>query len=163
VTTRLVLIALWILTPVLETSALALQPSSIAGRWHGHYFSPGKCADEGCDLAFDIVSCGTSWCGVLLAANDVCGGHALTLDAGEVFGEALIRYQGRVELAKGTAPYRVRADLDPSKDGSEMLLNFVGASESVFPFMDRDFPFSAMLARTGDAVCTSDGKVSSLH
>jgi hypothetical protein len=148
------------LTPVFDASALTLQPSDITGRWHGHHFSPGKCAEEGCDLAFDIVACGTSWCGILLAAGDKCGGQALTLDGGEAMGEAMIRFQGRLELAKGAAPYRVRAELDPSTERSELLLNFVGASESVFGFMDRDFPFSATLARSGDAACKAEKPVS---
>ncbi len=153
-TARSILVALCLLASAIGASALTLKPSDIAGRWHGHHFSPGKCAEEGCDLAFDIVACGTSWCGILLLAGDKCGGQALTLDGGEVMGETVIRFQGRLELAKGTAPYRVRADLDPSTEKSgELLLNFVGASESVFPFMDRDFPLSATLARTGDAVC----------
>jgi hypothetical protein len=161
VTVRLVLIALWMLASVVDASALTLQPSDIAGRWRGNYFSPGKCAEEGCDLAFDVVACGTSWCGILLVAEDKCGGQALTLDGGEVMGEDMIRFQGRLELAKGAAPYRVRADLDPSTEKSgELLLNFVGASESVFPLMDRDFPFSATLARSGDAVCKSEKPVS---
>jgi hypothetical protein len=159
-TPRLVLVALWIFAPALEASARALQSSDIAGRWHGHHFSPGKCAKDGCDLAFDIVACGTSWCGILLVAEDKCGGQALTLDDGDVFGESLIRYQGRLELAKGTAPYRVRADLDPSKESNDLLLSFVGASESVFGFMDRDFPFNATLARSGDAVCKAEKPVS---
>ena len=159
-TARLILIALCVLAPVFEAPVHALQPTDIAGRWHGHHFSPGKCAEEGCDLAFDIVACGTSWCGILLVAGDKCGGQALTLDGGEVLGEALIRYQGHLELAKGTAPYRVRADLDPSTERNEFLLNFVGASDSVFAFMDRDFPFSATLARAGDAVCKTEKPVS---
>ena len=32
-------------------------------------------------------------------------------------------------------------------------LNFVGASESAFPLIDRDFPFNALLERAGEAVC----------
>jgi hypothetical protein len=151
---------LWTLAPIFDASALTLKPSDIAGRWHGHHFSPGKCADEGCDLAFDIVACGTSWCGILLGTADTCGGQALTLDGGDVLGEALLRFHGRLELAKGTAPYRVRADLDPSRESSGLLLSFVGASESAFPLLDRDFPFSATLARSGDAVCKAEKPVS---
>jgi hypothetical protein len=158
---RWFVIAFCFLGVSIDALATPLIPADIAGRWHGHYFSPGKCAEEGCELAFDIVACGTSWCGILLAAGDRCGGHGLTLDGGEVFGEALIRYQGRVELAKGAAPYRVRADLDPSTEGNGLLLHLVGASESVFGFMDRDFPFSAALARAGEAVCKARETVSS--
>ncbi len=157
---RLFVIALCILGVSVDALAAPLRPADIAGRWRGHHFSPGKCAEEGCDLAFDIVACGASWCGILLAAGDRCGGHALTLDGGEVLGEALIRYQGRIELAKGSAPYRVRADLDPSTERNELLLNFVGASESVFAFLDRDFPFNATLVRAGDTVCKIEKPVS---
>jgi hypothetical protein len=145
--------ALCLLGASADTLAAPLKLQDIAGRWRGHHFSPGTCAEDGCDLAFDIVACGASWCGVLLVAGDKCGGQALTLDGGEVMGEAAIRYQGRLELAKGAAPYRVRVDLDPSTEDTGLLLSFVGASESVFAFMDRDFPFSATLARAGDAVC----------
>lgn len=158
---RLLAVVLCLLAAPLDALAAPLKPGDIAGRWRGHYFSPGNCAEDGCDLALDIVACGTSWCGILLLAGDKCGGQALTLDGGEVFGDTVVRYQGRIELAKGTAPYRVRSDLDPSREGDGLLLSFVGASESAFAFMDRDFPFNATLARAGDAVCKVRETVSS--
>ena len=156
----LLFISFCILVATFEAMAISLSPTHITGRWRGHHFSPGKCADKGCNLAFDIVPCGQGWCGIALGKNDACGAATLTLNAGTAKNEAELRFEGKLTLAEGSEPYGVRVDLDPSDPPGDLLLNFVGASEAHFALLDRDFPFSALLVRAGDAVCKADKSVS---
>ena len=69
-------------------------------------------------------------------------------------------FMGKVELAKGSAPYVVEAWYNPAGqtagEGSDQAhLNMVGDTGEML-MMRRSFPFQAELARTGDAQCTLD-------
>jgi hypothetical protein len=144
-----------------EAAAILLKPSDIAGRWHGHMVSPGACEETACDLTFDIVPCGTRWCGIRVSETNACAGHVLTLDAGEPDTPTEGSLTGALSLAAGAEPYVVKVDLDPSREESGgLLLSFRGATAAVFPFLDRDFPMSAVLARTGAAECKLERPVS---
>jgi len=158
--TRLILIALCALAPAFDASARTLQPSDIAGRWRGANASPGRCSYEPCKVTFDIVQCGTGWCGIEVKESGSCGGRTLTLNAGVARSETEMLFEGRLELAPGTEPYVVEVGLIPSRDGDDLLLEVVGATAGEFRFLARDFPFSALLVRSGEAICETEKPVS---
>src|SRR5437762_3137066 len=82
--------------PTLAADAFAadVKASDIAGRWQGESYAN----DGGGSLALDIVACGEGWCGIRVAANDVCAGTALKVNAG-VVEENNAQFEGTLELA----------------------------------------------------------------
>ncbi len=74
---------------VAAAPATAAAPVSLAGRWSGHHQSysmraPANetCGGKPCTLTFDIVACGSEWCGIRVTDDKPCGDIAmrLTLD-----------------------------------------------------------------------------------
>jgi hypothetical protein len=140
--------------------ALAQPPIVLAGRWSGRYYGYGRhesrtdCADTGCTLTYDIVACKDGWCGIAVKDDKTCGpvGVRLTADEAKEGGSA---FKGKLELAKGSAPYTVEAWYR-SEEGGASNLHFLGDTGPELLLMRRSFPFEADLARTGDATCTLD-------
>lgn len=131
------------------------------GRWKGQpmgYLDPAKvCGAKGCDLTLDIVRCGEKWCGIKLEKADACGGVALTLTPHQEKDPAVTPVlDGKLELADGTQPYVIEAVLRPGADGKMTQLTMVGDTGPELMIMRRSFPFRAVMARIGDAVCKMD-------
>lgn len=159
--TRLILTALCVAGTACAAGAsfawaAALAPENVAGRWSGEAYGIGRCEGGGCKLTLDITRCAKGWCGVEVDARGRCGGQALSLGEGTAQAEASqVRFEGRLELKRGTEPYTVRVSLLPDQDNSGLSLEFVGDTGGEFRVFRRSFPFSALLARSGDAVCHS--------
>jgi hypothetical protein len=143
-----------------------LAPISLAGRWTGPRYANNmraadgqNCGGKACTLTYDIVACPTGWCGIAVSDETPCGAIAVRLK-GEASGKRHNAFTGKLELAKGSAPYSVEAWYTPNGDqageGSDQPhLNFVGdTGDGGMLMMRRSFPFQAELARTGDAQCT---------
>jgi hypothetical protein len=145
--------------PQIKTATL--QPVSLAGRWsgshygYGHAASSGNCGAEGCNLTYDIVGCKEGWCGIVVNADKTCGAIGVRL-AADTKGAEPNAFDGKLELAKGTAAYTVKAWFHADKDSGTVQLSFLGDTGPELLLMRRSFPFEANLARTGDAVCTLD-------
>ena len=143
------------------TKAPDLKPISLAGRWTGQYYGFGHsgedtdCSDSGCKLTYDIVACKEGWCGISVQADNSCGAKALHLsanpqqDGGPMF-------QGRLEIAKGAAPYAVGTWPSVDKDTGAVSLHLIGNTGAELLLFRRSYPFDATLTRSGDAVCTLD-------
>ena len=134
------------------------SPMQIAGRWQGPSYQIGGSEQ----LTLDIVACAQGWCGILIAANDTCGGTALRLDAGRLDDDTS-RYEGTLQLAPGTEPYTVHASLYPPQNGRPMNLQITGDTGGEFRAYRRTFPFDSGLVRVKDAVCHAPATVSSLE
>jgi hypothetical protein len=63
-----------------------------------------------------------------------------------------IEFNGKLELAKGSAPYAVKAWY--RSEDSSASLHFLGDTGPELRLMRRSFPFEANLARSGEAICT---------
>jgi hypothetical protein len=158
--TRLILTALCVAAAAGHVTATPLHSADIAGRWQGDTYSLGRSCDGGrCKIALDITRCGDGWCGVEVTEEKTCGGRALALDAGKE-SEASVQFNGTLELAAGTEPYVVQAWLVADADGAPPKLDIIGDTGGEFRLFRRSFPFTATLARTGEAVCTSEKPVS---
>ena len=154
--------------PLGSTSARAAGPvpayigGDLNGRWQGQpmgYLDPAKvCGAKGCELTLDIVRCAGKWCGIRVEKADACGGVALTLTPHHVTDPKVtpIVLDGKLELADGTQPYVIEAVLRPGADGALTQLTMVGDTGPELMLMRRSFPFRAVMARTGDAVCKMD-------
>lgn len=166
---------------VLAAAAVAVEPSNappapdgstgtvladLSGRWEGRTYELARrgadCDGQPCTLTLDLVRCGEGWCGVeVTGAARTCGTTALTLDGGVAgkFGP----FKGKLALAKGTEPYVVEAYLLSSSEGeAKAELEIAGDTGGEFRVFRRSFPFNATLARSGEALCRAESKVSSL-
>ncbi len=159
--------------PAAATAALA--PVSLAGRWQGPHRSynmrvadTGQCANGACQLTYDIVACPSGWCGIAVTADATCGAIGLHLAPDAKKARPNV-FAGKLELAKGSAPYTVEAwhhsnaaSGSPSssqpdavaKPDAKATLNFIGDTGPELLMMRRSFPFQAELTRIGDATCT---------
>ncbi len=145
-----------------STAAKAAEgaPISLAGRWMGQYYGYGRsgdaqgCGDAGCALTFDIVACKEGWCGISVKDDKSCGAVGLHLAVDPKMGERV--FLGKLELAKGAAPYAVQAWHDTEKESGDVNLHFVGNTGSELLLFRRSYPFEASLTRSGDATCTLD-------
>jgi hypothetical protein len=167
-----------------KTEVAALAPINLAGRWSGPRYSHNliasdeqACGGKSCDLTYDIVACPEGWCGIAVTEATPCGAIGLKLST-EHPKNRPNAFMGKLELAKGSAPYTVEAwhhsgAASGSPAGSDHLevplrgqpaavaeadsnqtLNFVGDTGPELLLMRRSFPFHAELARVGDATCT---------
>ena len=148
-----------------------LVPINLAGRWSGqHYTSnvrapvrigdekPHAAAPTPNTLTFDIVACGDGWCGIAVSDATPCGAVALKM-ARDTVKNRPNKFNGKLELAKGAAPYVIEAWYSApdtkAREGSEKPhLNFVGDTGGELLMMRRSFPFQAELARVSEPVCT---------
>jgi hypothetical protein len=118
-------------------------PDQLAGRWVS-----AKPA-----LVLDISPCGKGWCGVQV--NDAtCAHTALRLEVQPP--DKAVRLAGTLLRAVGSKPYLVLALLE-QRDGG-LFLNMEGNTED--RGMTRIFEFRAAFARTGEATCAPDPKLS---
>ena len=134
------------------------KPITIAGRWSGiHYGSrltpDESCGGKPCELTFDVVPCESGWCGIVVTRDRPCGAIALHLHQAAKRNRNGI-FEGKLELAKGAAPFVVQASYY-EKDGTHTpTLNLIGDTGSELLLMRRSYPLQAELARSGDAQCT---------
>ena len=148
----------------LKVKAADTAPITLAGRWSGPRYAynlraPGaqNCGGKACTLTYDIVACPEGWCGIAVTDDKPCGAIALHLKS-EVKPNGHEAFMGKLELAKGSAPYVVEAWYNPAgktagEGRDQAHLNMVGDTGEML-MMRRSFPFQAELARTGDAQCT---------
>lgn len=125
----------------------AVTPAEFAGRWRAEQHR----------LTLDVSRCGNAWCGVEVTGGGTCGLAVLRLDAGAQRTDA-VEFSGRLQLAAETQPYAVQATL--LRRGDALSLRLSGHTGGTFHVARRTFDFQDVLARTGDAVCKTDGKVS---
>lgn len=144
-----------------EIKTAALQPVSLAGRWSGSHYGYGRgadresCSAEGCKLTYDIVACKQGWCGIAVNDDKTCGAIGVRLTADTKSPEPNT-FDGKLELAKGSAAYTVKAWFYADKDSGTVQIRLLGDTGPELLLMRRSFPFEADLARTGDATCTLD-------
>ena len=136
----------------------ALQAADIAGRWAG----TSHAEKSRSILTLDIVACGTGWCGIKVEAGEKCAGTALKVDAGAV-DENNAQFEGTLELAPGTEPYRIHATIFPHEDGKPLQMRVTGNTGGEHRAFHRSFPFEAAMARVKDAVCHAPATVSALQ
>ena len=148
-----------------KQKAASAEPITLAGRWNGTRYAYNlrvpnvqDCGGKPCTLTYDIVACPDGWCGIAVTDATSCGAVALHLKP-EAKANRREAFTGKLELAKGSAPYTVEAWYSPSGstagEGSDQAhLNFVGDTGGELLMMRRSFPFQAELTRTGDAQCT---------
>lgn len=139
-----------------------LQSSAIGGRWQGQNYrmaamTPG-CDGGACTLTLDIVPCGEGWCGIEVAADQSCGATAMRIGAAKEETTGDYSFEGKLELAKGTEPYVIRAYLRPGAEGAPASLQLTGDTGGEFRIYRRSFPFHASLARLGEALCKEPAK-----
>jgi len=126
-----------------------VTPADLSGRW----------VAEKRNLVLDVSPCGTGWCGVEVDGES-CGRTALRVGEGETVGNVAVRFAGRLELAAQAQPYTVEAQLHrKNEDGPIVMTIFGNTGDKLEPWR-RIFPFRALLARSGAAVCRPDAKVS---
>ncbi len=143
-----------------------LAPVNLAGRWKGPRYAfnmrsadPQNCGGKACELTYDIVPCPDGWCGIMVSDAAPCGPVAVRLKP-ESAAHRQNAFTGKLELAKGSAPYSVEAWYQPpgetAGEGSDQAhLNFVGdTGDGGMLMLRRSFPFQAELARISDAQCT---------
>ena len=110
-----------------------------------------------CTLTFDIVACGTEWCGIAVDTAQRCGSVAMKLKAsddparGNAFG-------GSLELAKGSDPYTIEAwyrapDEGTGENSGKPGLSVIGDTGPELLMLRRSFPLQAELTRVSDATC----------
>ena len=141
-----------------------MSPVSLAGRWAGHYYAYGRSSDAkdcgagGCNLTYDIVACKEGWCGIAIKDDNTCGAVAVHLSANTEPGKT--EFRGKLELAKGAAPYSVAAwySADPESKAGE--LHLIGDTGPELMLFRRSFPLEANFTRTGDATCKIDDATS---
>ena len=132
---------------------------AIGGRWSGVYYGYGRrggrsdCGPEGCKLTFDLVACKDGWCGIAVNADKSCGAVGLHLASDPA--QSQPAFKGRLEVAKGAAPYTVEAWFNQD-DGSPPHLHVLGDTGPELVLMRRSFPFETELTRDGDATCKLD-------
>ena len=142
------------------TKTEAAAPVSLAGRWSGSYYGYGRskaaqdCGDGGCSLTYDFVACNDGWCGIAINDDKTCGAVAVhfAVDAEQGAGS----FKGKLELAKGAAPYAVAAWYSTDEESGTRELHLVGDTGSELLLFRRSYPFEANLARTGDATCKAE-------
>jgi hypothetical protein len=148
-----------------SVSSGGLSGGDLSGRWEGpSYFDTKErenCAGAGgsCLLRLDVVACGDGWCGIELGKEDRCGATALRLDKGKTEpGRA--SFEGKLELAKGTEPYVVRAFLGSGTPDGKPSLEIIGDTGGEFRMFRRSFPFQTTLVRSGEPHCKPETTVS---
>ena len=145
-------------------TATAASPIVLAGRWSGHRFGYAKvakadgCKGGSCTLTFDIVPCGTEWCGIAVNEAQVCGAVALKLK-GSPDPDRRNAFGGPLELAKGSDPYTIEAwyrapEDDASENSGKPALSLIGDTGPELLMLRRSFPLQAELTRVSDATCT---------
>ncbi|WP_291160237.1 hypothetical protein [Hyphomicrobium sp.] len=145
-----------------ETSAKVeeIAPVSLAGRWTGHYYGYGRngdaqdCGEDGCALTYDIVACKDGWCGIAIKDDNSCGDVAVHLASDASQGEAA--FKGKLELAKGAAPYAIEAWYRTDEESKIGQLHLLGDTGPELLLFRRSYPFEANFARTGDATCKAE-------
>ena len=119
----------------------------------------GRWVAEGSNLTLDLSRCKEGWCGVEVTGAN-CGRTALRLTAAdpEKRSHNLAQFVGRFERAAETQPYVVQASI--VQNAPTVKLKLVGHSGDQFEMFRRTFPLSMLLARSGEAQCRPDSKVS---
>ena len=143
-------------------------PINLAGRWKGPRYAfnmraadPQNCGGKACELTYDIVACPEGWCGIAVSDTAPCGPVAVRLKR-EPAAHRQNAFTGKLELARGSAPYSVEAWYAPpgetaGKGSHQAHLNFIGdTGDGGMLMLRRSFPFQAELARISDAQCTLD-------
>lgn len=155
-----------------KAAATAASAIDLAGRWTGRHHSYSMrapaaetCGGKSCTLTLDIVACDAGWCGIMVPGeahgDKPCGAVALRVTTSPK-DKTHSTFTGKIELAKGSAPFVIEAWYRPpgstAGEGHDQAhLNMVGdTGGGEMLMMRRSFPFSAELARTGDAQCTLD-------
>jgi hypothetical protein len=146
------------------TAAADPQAPDLSGRWSRFVSDPKQvCRDASCRLSYDLVRCGEGWCGIEVKDDKECGRIALRLRAGAPK-EGHVEFLGRFERAQGAQPFEVRATLniDPQRPTANgpVLLSILGNTDGDFQPFRRTYPLHMVLARSGEAVCRGQPKVS---
>jgi len=129
-----------------------LKHADIAGRWVSDRMRIS--ATE--RFTLDISRCADGWCGVEVR-NGSCGSTTLRLDESELRAPLAV-FSGRIGLGSGAQPYVIRVHL--SRYEGAFQLDLFGNSGDELELWRRNYPYRQLMARTGDAVCPPDPKVS---
>jgi len=141
-----------------------IAPVSLAGRWVGRYYAYGRskdaedCGAGGCNLTYDIVACKEGWCGIAIKDDHSCGAVAVHLSPGTDPGKS--EFKGKLELAKGSAPYSVAAWHSAGPESKTGELHLIGDTGPELMLFRRSFPLEANFTRAGDATCKIDDATS---
>src|SRR5262249_21373827 len=139
------------------SAAAEIAPDQLAGRWTASAFLANQaCGGGGCNLTYDMGSCGAGRGGLEVQCGQSCSRAALHLNAGRP-SQSAVEFMGRYERAKGSQPYSVRAILHfrhsaQAPEGQPML-SVLGSTDGDFQPLRRRYPLHMYLSRAGDAVC----------
>lgn len=150
---------------VAPAAAADAAPVVLAGRWTGPRYGFARIGPKGHDgggkastLTYDIVACGEGWCGIAVSDETPCGAIGLRI-APDKAPNRRNAFNGKLELAKGTASYVVEAwyaapDAGEQGGRSAPRLSLIGDTGTELLMMRRSFPLQAELTRISDAQCT---------
>jgi uncharacterized protein (DUF2147 family) len=117
-----------------------LAAHEIEGRWE----------TKAKDLVLDISRCGEHYCGQAVNSSNTCGRTILTVG----HNATSQTFDGELVVSGRALPYKVKVSTTRAADAAPGKMTIVG--DDVDPSLARrTFPFRALLARTGDAVCPS--------
>ena len=106
-------------------------------------------------LTFDLSRCGDGWCGIEVTKTGSCGRTVLRArsdDHGEL--------AGRMEPAAQSQPLTIAMHLFRRSPSDPELLMIRGHTGTRFEAWRRMYPYMVSFARTSDATCRPDPKVS---
>jgi hypothetical protein len=145
-----------------QPGAVAREPISLAGRWSGKRYASSMrppeaetgdtCSGKTCAMTFDIVACDTGWCGIEVVDGTTCGATAMRVEPDKDPNRSRA-FTGKLELAKGAAPYVIEAWISSADGQTPPHLSLVGDTGTELLLMRRSFPFQAELQRVADATC----------
>jgi uncharacterized protein (DUF2147 family) len=129
----------------------ALRHADYEGRWVSE------------KLTLDISRCGEGLCGVEVLAK-ACGRTMLRVSEGKtregvVLPQDRFELLGKLQLAANTEPYGVIATLRRQDNGAMMLM-IAGHTGGKYSAFRRMYDYKALLARSGEALCRPDPKIS---
>jgi uncharacterized protein (DUF2147 family) len=121
-----------------STGAMAGQ--DIEGRWETNTK----------DLILDISRCGERYCGQAVNSGNTCERTILTV----AHNATSQTFDGELAVSGRPQPYKIKVSFTRAADTVPAKMTIVG--DDVEPsLVRRTFPFRALLARVGDAMCRS--------
>lgn len=105
-------------------------------------------------LTLDLSRCGDGWCGIEVTQTGSCGRTVLRARTDDG------RLTGRLELATKAEPYTIAMRLFRRSPSDPEMLMINGHTGTRFEPWRRMYPYMVSFARTSDASCRPDPKVS---
>ena len=134
----------------LRASILMATCALASGRGLAAHEIEGRWETKAKDLVLDISRCGERYCGQAVNSSNTCGRTILTIG----YNATSQTFDGELVVSGRAHPYKVKVSTTRAADAAPAKMTIVG--DDVEPSLARrTFPFRALLARSGDAVCPS--------